>query len=439
MIKVVKTMKYEIKYDKELYNLLGDIQHAIWLIKNRATTAAYDWQQFSFGYNERFGEYPKEKELLGKTLSPDVYGFLKEMGSFVSSSIVDSAVNEAITKFKNDKVKILKGEQSIQIYRRNGSFPIRTSQLKCLTKLDNKTYNAKLSLLSNEGAKERDCKGQFLVTLITGNGAYEILDRVINGDYKMCDSRIYKRKNKFYLLLTYKFEKEAEKVLDENRIMGVDIGVAVPAVLAINVEKYYRQYVGDAKEVSDFVAQINNRKKRLQRSRKWAGEGSRGSGRKKLMKPVDAISDKIHNYRETKNHTWSRFIVNEALKNECGTIQIEDLTGITTDNTFLKDWTFYSLQQKIIDKAREHGIKVVKVKPNYTSQRCNKCGFIHNDVKKEIWRPTQADFKCLNCGHGSNADLNAARNIAIKGIEKIIEDQLKAQEKNVKHVEEYLV
>ncbi|WDV09390.1 RNA-guided endonuclease InsQ/TnpB family protein [Lysinibacillus irui] len=439
MIKIVKTMKYEIKYDKELYNLLGDIQHAIWLIKNRATTAAYDWQQFSFSYNERFGEYPKEKEIIGKTLSPDVYGFLKAMGSFVSSSIVDSAVNEAITKFKNDKVKILKGEQSIQIYRRNGSFPIRVSQIKGITKLDNKTYNAKLSLLSKEGAKERNCKGQSVVTLITGNGAYEILDRIINGEYKMSDSRIYKRKNKFYLLLTYKFEKEAEKVLDENRIMGVDIGVAVPAVLAINEDKFYRQYVGDAKEVSDFVAQINDRKKRLQRSRKWAGEGSRGSGRKKLMKPVDAISNKIHNYRETKNHTWSRFIVNEALKNECGTIQIEDLSGITTDNAFLKDWTFYSLQQKIIDKAKEHGIKVVKVKPNYTSKRCNKCGFIHKDVKKEIWRPTQADFKCLNCGHETNADLNAARNIAIKDIEKIIEDQLKAQEKNVKHVEEYLV
>lgn len=181
-----------------------------------------------------------------------MYGFLKEMGSFVSSSIVDSAVNEAITKFKNDKVKILKGEQSIQIYRRNGSFPIRASQLKGLTKLDNKTYHARLSLLSKEGAKERDCKGQFIVKLLTGNGAYEILDCVINGEYKMCDSRIYKRKNKFYLLLTYKFEKETVKVLDENRIMGVDIGIAVPAVLAISQDKYYRQYVGDAKESTKY-------------------------------------------------------------------------------------------------------------------------------------------------------------------------------------------
>ncbi|MFJ7890556.1 RNA-guided endonuclease InsQ/TnpB family protein [Lysinibacillus xylanilyticus] len=439
MIKVIKTMKYEIKYDKELYNLLSDIQHAIWLIKNRATTAAYDWQQFSFSYNERFGEYPKEKAVIGKTLAPDVYGFLKEIGSFVSSSIIDTAVQEAIKKFKKDKVKILKGEQSIQIYRRSGSFPIRAHQLKGLTKLNNKTYHTRLSLLSNKGAKERNCNGQFLVTLITGNGAYEILDRVINEEYKMCDSRIYKRKNKFFLLLTYKFEKEIEKVLDENRIMGVDIGMAVPAVLAVNEDKYYRQYVGDAKEISDFVAQINNRKKRLLRSRKWAGDGSRGSGRKKLMKSVDAISNKIHNYRETKNHTWSRFIVNEALKNRCATIQIENLSGITTDNAFLKDWTFFSLQQKITDKAKEHGIKVVKVKPNHTSQRCNKCGFIHKDVNKEMWRPTQSNFKCLNCGHETNADLNAARNLAIKEIEKIIAEQLKEQKQNAKHEGKYLV
>lgn len=432
-------MKYEIKYDKELYNHLSDIQHATWLIKNRATTAAYDWQQFSFSYKERFGEYPKEKEVIGKVLAADVYGFLKEPGSFVSSSIVDAAVQEAIKNFKNNMVEILKGEQTIQIYRRNGSFPIRASQLRDLTKVDNKTYKAKLSLLSKEGAKECDCKGQFLVTLNTGNGAYEILDRVINGEYKMRDSRIYKRKNKFYLLLTYKFEKEVEKLLDENRIMGVDTGVAVPAVLAINEDKFYRQYVGDAKEVNDFVAQINDRKKRLQRSRKWSGEGSRGSGRKKLMKPVDTIVNRINNYRETKNHRWSRFIVNEALKHGCGTIQIEDLSGIIADNVFLKDWTFFSLQQKIIDKAKEYGIKVIKVKPNYTSQRCNKCGFIHKDVKKEIWRPTQSSFKCVNCDHKTNADLNAARNIAMQDIENIIEDQLKVQEQYTKYVREYLI
>ena len=249
--------------------------------------------------------------------------------------------------------------------------------------------------MSKEGAKERDCKGQFLMTLVTGNGAYEISDRIINGEYKMSDSRIYKKKINSISYSHINLKKK-EKALDENRIMGVDIGVAVPAVLAINEGKYYRQYVGDAKEVSDFVAQINDRKMRLERSRKWAGEGSRGSGRKKLMKPVDATSNKIHNYRETKNHTWSRFIVNEALKNECGTIQIEDLSGITTDNAFLKDWTFYSLQQKITVKAKEHGIKVVKVKPNYTTQRCNRCGFIHKNVGKEIWRPTQSSFKCLN-------------------------------------------
>ncbi len=34
-------------------------------------------------------------------------------------------------------------------------------------------------------------------------------------------------------------------------------------------------------------------------------------------------------------------------------------------------------------------------------------------------------FKCIKCGHKSNADINAARNIAILGIEQVIDEQLK--------------
>jgi hypothetical protein len=32
------------------------------------------------------------------------------------------------------------------------------------------------------------------------------------------------------------------------------------------------------------------------------------------------------------------------------------------------------------------------------------------------WRPTQADFRCLACGHTDNADLQAALNIARKHV-----------------------
>src|SRR5690606_20140564 len=122
-----------------------------------------------------------------------------------------------------------------------------------------------------------------------------------------------------------------------------------------------------------------------------------------------------------------------------GTIQMEDLSGIAEENTFLKTWTYYDLQQKIKYKAEELGIKVIMINPKHTSGRCNCCGHIHRSVNKEEWRPTQDQFICQSCGHKANADWNAAKNIATPGIEKLIEEQLHKQEKELKHNLKYVI
>lgn len=435
-----KTMKYQIKYDKELYNLLSDIQYVVFRLKNKATSLAWDWQQFSFSYNERLGEYPKDKEKLGKVLPADIYNQIKdEFGSFVSSSTVDTAIQEAVKKFKKDVPKILRGEVSIANFKRDGAFPIRTSQIKQLSKINSKSYSCKLSLLSKEGVKEKERKsGQYEVELRTGHGSNIILDRIISGEYKMCDSQITKTKNKFYLLLTYQFESEKVKNIDENKIMGIDLGIKIPAVLAVSDDSYYRQYVGDGQEIIDFENQIISRKKRIQKSRRWAGDGSVGHGIKTRTKALEKISGKIANFKQTKNHNWSRYIVDEAVRMGCGTIQMEDLSGIATDNAFLKTWTYYQLQQYIEYKAEEKGIKFVQVKPNYTSARCSKCGHVHL-FNKDKWRPEQEKFICQVCGFSINADVNGARNIAIKDIDKIIKEQIELQNKHAKHMLKYEV
>lgn len=51
--------------------------------------------------------------------------------------------------------------------------------------------------------------------------------------------------------------------------------------------------------------------------------------------------------------------------------------------------------------------RVEKVNPAFTSQRCSVCGHVASESRK-----SQALFACVACGHTSNADLNAARNIA---------------------------
>ena len=51
--------------------------------------------------------------------------------------------------------------------------------------------------------------------------------------------------------------------------------------------------------------------------------------------------------------------------------------------------------------------RVEKVVAAYTSQTCSACGHVARES-----RESQANFRCVACGFGCNADVNAARNIA---------------------------
>ena len=58
-----------------------------------------------------------------------------------------------------------------------------------------------------------------------------------------------------------------------------------------------------------------------------------------------------------------------------------------------------------VPKAR--WVRVEKISPAFTSQRCSACGHVDSES-----RESQARFVCTVCGFACNADVNAARNIA---------------------------
>src|SRR5699024_4261363 len=257
-----------------------------------------------------------------------------------------------------------------------------------------------------------------------GNGANAILDKILDGTYELADSKIEykKQKKEFYLLINYKFEKQ-EVYLNQNRVMGIDLGINSPATISINDIPYSTKFVGSKEEIRTFENQMREKKEQLQRSRKWAGKGSVGHGVKTKMKPLENLKSKISNYKDTKNHVWSKYIVDYAVSNGVGVIQMEDLSGIENNNKFLKRWTYYDLQQKMTYKAEEYGIKVIKVNPNYTSSRCYCCGAIHRKTDKSIWRETTTKFNCMNCDYKGNADANASKNLSVKHIDKVIKEE----------------
>ena len=58
----------------------------------------------------------------------------------------------------------------------------------------------------------------------------------------------------------------------------------------------------------------------------------------------------------------------------------------------------------------KHGGYVTKVNPAYTSQTCPSCGHCEKEN-----RPTQAEFKCRQCGYANNADVVGAINVLNRG------------------------
>ena len=70
-------------------------------------------------------------------------------------------------------------------------------------------------------------------------------------------------------------------------------------------------------------------------------------------------------------------------------------------------------------KSRRAGKFVLKIDPHYSSQECARCGHIHPDN-----RPSQAGFVCQRCGFADNADHNASRVIAKRGIRLLLEGKV---------------
>ena len=65
-------------------------------------------------------------------------------------------------------------------------------------------------------------------------------------------------------------------------------------------------------------------------------------------------------------------------------------------------------------KAEEAGRVVIGVDPRHTSDRCEACG--HTATEN---RASQAVFSCRGCGHTTDADEHAARNILRAGLARL--------------------
>lgn len=379
-----------------------------------------------------------EKEKYGKSYRNVIEGEMKLLMPLANTSNVGTLHQQLV---QNDwgriKKDVLNYKGQISRYKLDTPYFIKNDNYKLR---NHNGYFVDIAFFNKEGLKKYGYKVghkfEFQIDKIDNNKKTTI-NKIINGEYKQGSAQIsISKKGKIELIISFGFEKDIENKLNKNKILGVDLGIVNTATMIAydsDLDKYdyfsWKTNVIDGSELIKFRQKYYNLRREMSIASKYVGDGRVGHGYKTKMKPVDKVRDKVANFADTINHKYSKYIVDFAVKNRCGTIQMEDLTGATTNTNekFLKDWSYYDLQNKIMYKAKEQGIEVVKVNPKYTSKRCNKCGNIHEDNRD--CKKNQAKFKCVVCGHEDNADINACKNIAIPNIDKIIDTYIKEVKK----------
>lgn len=419
---------------KKIKQIIKDFNYMSCKASNKAIRMWYDHEIkcLELKKNDKnFNKTQYEKETYGKTYRNVIEGEMKLLMPIANTSNVGTLHQQLVqTMWNNDKKDILNYKTSLPNFKIDTPYYFKSDNYVLR---NNGGWFVDLAFYNKQGLKEINQKAgfkyQFQIDTLDNNKKSTI-NKIINGEYKQGSAQIsITKKNKIQLIISFGFKKQIKNELDKDRTLGIDLGVVNVATMSIwdnNKNDWdllsYKERNIDGKELIAFRQKYENLRRDMSIASKWCGDGRKGHGYKTKMKPVNKIRNKISNFNDTYNHKISRYIVDLAVKHNCGKIQMENLSGATkeTQDSLLKNWTYFDLQTKIEYKAKEYGIEVIKINPKYTSKRCSKCGCIHKDNRDGS--KDQAKFECVVCGHKENADINASKNIAIPYIDTIIKE-----------------
>lgn len=396
MITVRKLKLTIIGSDEEIkngYKFIRDSQYAQYeglnLLMGQLTSAYYQSNR-----NIKSEEFKlAQKNLTNSNPLLNEINFGK--GIDTKSAIIQKVKQDFSIALKNG---LAKGERTVTNYKR--TFPLMT-----------RGRSLKFEYKDDEVIIKWVNKITFKVILGSGKikenkiELQHTLNKIITKEYKVNQSSMYFDKNN-NLILNLNLNIPNKESIDfvEGRVLGVDLGIKYPAYMCLNDDTYKREHLGSADDFIRIREQMQSRRKKLQHDLKF---NKGGKGRKKKLQALDKLKEKERNFAKTYNHMISKNVVEFAKKNKCEYIHLEKLSKEGFEDSILRNWSYYELQNMIEYKSEREGIKVRYVNPAYTSQTCSRC----TNTDKEN-RQTQEKFKCTKCGFELNADHNAAINIA---------------------------
>jgi IS605 OrfB family transposase len=249
------------------------------------------------------------------------------------------------------------------------------------------------------------------ITTLAGRRRYKLLNyqyayRYLDGSWKYLASKLCLHKNGAYFFhLACEKDIPDKNIVDASTFMGVDVGINCLAV-ASTTDKKCKFFAGG--EIK------NHRNIRTKERRRLQKAGGRYLGTRSSMRLLRNLAGRETRFMTAVNHKVSKDLIEFAADNGVSVIGMEDLTGIQkrTENKVSKkfryehsSWAFRQLQAFVEYKAKEAGIVVIYINPEYTSQTCPRCNHISRNNRCGV------AFRCEKCCYETHADRVGAMNI----------------------------
>lgn len=472
-MKVTRTVKFQVyfpharkplKGEKGLaYELLraqGDITRAanrvmtaLWGIRTGLMSQphwGHDYPNGRFPGGEKDGQPVPIRSLAYQGLSgkwaPLGEPFYKASGpQAVSSKVLLHVAGVVNTRLDKDFKEVLVGKKSLPTFR---ELPLG-AQGQAVS-LDSRGW-----FVFPVWEGRRDNRITVAPTRLRGGGQV-ILRRLVSGEYKLGDVKLYRDKNTGKWSLSVSWTGEVQEP-ESNLVAGLDLGIVNTTMLAyVDMTTMEAQHPRDRVNIPESVFRHWRREERERSERlrfnRDVQEVRTGRGRDRKLRVVEVLRRRISNHVDTVVHQTAAAVASTLEKRGVRLLVMEDLTGFTAQKLaeyealegqkrsearkrFLR-WHQGALRAAIRNAVEQKGVEVIEVAPAYTSKTCSSCGKIWTrtspqQVAKTLGVPqkgldveaphdgygrvSQSLFRC-SCGFSGHADHNAGINIARRGL-----------------------
>jgi len=324
-------------------------------------------QELSFEYNQGVNQYLQVMALQNKYILTNQE--VKELNKTLPEGLKQCAYNKAVKVWKSWRRNKRKGE--LPEYK--GCIDLDNRFIK-VEKAKNTSFDywVRISTLT---------KGKRAVIPFK---SYDYANDYWNS-WRLCNGGKIKIEDDEQIFLILTFDKETPEKKQIGKQIGIDIGIK-----KLMVDSDGNQY---GREVEAKMDKIQRKQQGSKAFKRALLERNYYINQVVKKLPFGSVSAMImENIKGIKKNTRKEKRLRKEFRSK------------------FQRWVYSLLFSRINQLCELNGVHFLTVEPAYTSQACNKCGFVHKLNRNcEI-------FKCRNCGYKTDADYNASLNILNLGL-----------------------